>query len=224
MRTNDEIMDILEQKKEEKGLSISEIARQLGMAKSAVSRYFNRTRQFPLDRIDAISKILGLDAQYVLGFSDLDSLTTIYNQLESSRQKKVHNFAEHQLEEQSSIKETATVYVISKLSAGTGIIDLDPEDIEEREFDGYIPTHDLAFEVSGNSMEPMFEDGEIVFVEKTEDIRSGQVIAVQINEEAYIKKAYKENNQLRLVSLNKEYDDIFADGNDGIRVVGRVIL
>ena len=222
MRSNDEIMDILESKKNEKDISISEIARQMGMAKSAISRYFNRTREFPLNRIEDISRILGLDSKYVLGFSDSEDITSIYNQLNNDRQVKVYNFAEHQLEEQQRVK--PTVYVISKLSAGTGIIDLDPTDTEEVEFDGYVPAHDLAFEVAGDSMIPMFKDSEIVFVEKTQDIRSGQIIAVQINEEAYIKKAYIEDNRLRLVSLNKEYKDIYADENDDIRVVGRVIL
>lgn len=222
MRSNDEIMDILESKKNEKDISISEIARQMGMAKSAISRYFNRTREFPLNRIEDISRILGLDSKYVLGFSDNEDISTIYNQLEKPRQRRVYDFAEHQLEEQQRVK--PTVYVISKLSAGTGIIDLDPTDTEEVEFDGYVPAHDLAFEVAGDSMIPMFKDGEIVFVEKTQDIRSGQIIAVQINEEAYIKKAYIEDNRLRLVSLNKEYKDVYADENDDIRVVGRVIL
>ena len=96
--------------------------------------------------------------------------------------------------------------------------------MEEKTYDKYIPKHDLAFEVSGDSMTPLFEDGEIVFVEKTPDIRSGQVIAVQINEEAYIKKAYIEDNKLRLVSLNKNYKDIIADEADDIRVIGKVIL
>ena len=222
MRGNDEIMDILESKKNEKDISISEIARQMGMAKSAISRYFNRTREFPLNRIEDISRILGLDSKYVLGFSDNEDISTIYNRLNKDRQARVYNFAEHQLEEQQRVK--PTVYVISKLSAGTGIIDLDPTDTEEVEFDGHVPAHDLAFEVAGDSMIPMFKDGEIVFVEKTQDIRNGQIIAVQINEEAYIKKAYVEDDHLRLVSLNKEYEDIIANENDDIRVVGRVIL
>ena len=70
MRTNDEIMDILDERIEEMGISISEIARRLDLAKSTVSRYFNRSREFPLNRIEDISKVLGLDTKYVLGFSD----------------------------------------------------------------------------------------------------------------------------------------------------------
>ena len=57
MRSNDEIINLLEQSKSQKDLSISEIARQVGMAKSAVSRYFNRTRQFPLNRVEDFAKV-----------------------------------------------------------------------------------------------------------------------------------------------------------------------
>lgn len=224
MRSNDEIMDILESKKNEKEISISEIARQLGMAKSAISRYFNRTREFPLNKIEDISRILDLDSKYVLGFTEYNDITVIYNKLNDKRQKNVYHYANNQLIEQNQVHEATTVYVTSKLSAGPGVIDLDPRSVEEVQYDGYVPRHDLAFQVAGDSMEPLFEDGEIVFVERTEDIYSGQVIAVQINEESFIKKAYIENDQLRLVSLNSMYDDILADGTDNIRVVGRVIL
>lgn len=201
------------------------------LAKNDLSQYVNGKVEPNQERVYILAKALDVSEAWLLGYdvpkqrvnkNDNEDITTIYNQLNNDRQKKVYNFAEHQLEEQQRVK--PTVYVISKLSAGTGIIDLDPTDTEEVEFDGYVPAHDLAFEVAGDSMTPMFKDGEIVFVEKTQDIRSGQIIAVQINEEAYIKKAYIEDNRLRLVSLNKEYKDIYADENDDIRVVGRVIL
>lgn len=70
MRSNDEIMDILDQKRKELGLSISEVARRMDMAKSAVSRYFNRSREFPLNRIDDICNVLDLDTKEVLGFGE----------------------------------------------------------------------------------------------------------------------------------------------------------
>lgn len=156
-----------------------------------------------------------------------NSVYTIYNKLDEQGRKKVYNFAENQLGEKqkhSSSKATHTILLNSKLSAGTGILDLDPTDTKEVEYAGYVPKHDLAFEVCGKSMEPSFEDGEVVFVEKTPDVYNGQFIAVQINEEAYIKKVYIEDSCLRLVSLNKEYEDILACEKDHIRVIGRVIL
>ena len=204
----------------------ADLSRISGISKSTLSEWISGKYEPKQNNIYILSKALKVNPTWLMGLEvqkeTKEDISIIYDQLEVKRQRRVYDFAEHQLEEQQRVK--PTVYVISKLSAGTGIIDLDPTDTEEVEFDGYVPAHDLAFEVAGDSMTPMFKDGEIVFVEKTQDIRSGQIIAVQINEEAYIKKAYIEDNRLRLVSLNKEYKDIYADENDDIRVVGRVIL
>ena len=41
MRSNEEIIELMNQLKDEKNISISELARRVGMAKSAISRYFN---------------------------------------------------------------------------------------------------------------------------------------------------------------------------------------
>ena len=204
----------------------ADLSRISGISKSTLSEWISGKYEPKQNNIYILSKALKVNPTWLMGLEVQkeikEDISLIYNRLEAKRQRRVYNFAEHQLEEQQRVK--PTVYVISKLSAGTGIIDLDPTDTEEVEFDGYVPAHDLAFEVSGDSMIPMFKDGEIVFVEKTQDIRNGQIIAVQINEEAYIKKAYVEDDHLRLVSLNKEYEDIIANENDDIRVVGRVIL
>ena len=210
------------------GMSQSELSRRTGISKSSINEWLKGKYEPKQDKIYLLSKALEVDPAWLMGVSNLfdvnEHIMVIYNQLEPPRQEKVYNYANNQLIEQNQVQEATTVYVTSKLSAGPGVIDLDPRNVEEVQYDGYVPRHDLAFQVAGDSMEPLFEDGEIVFVERTEDIYSGQVIAVQINEESFIKKAYIENEQLRLVSLNSMYDDILADGTDNIRVVGRVIL
>lgn len=222
-----EIGKRMKSRRKELKLTADQIAEAIGVSRSNVYRYENGDiENLPLEILKPLSSILKTTPQYLMGWDDnvLTDITTIYNQLEPPRQEKVYNYANNQLIEQNQVQEATTIYVTSKLSAGPGVIDLDPRNVEEVQYDGYVPRHDLAFQVAGDSMEPLFEDGEIVFVERTEDIYSGQVIAVQINEESFIKKAYIENDQLRLVSLNSMYEDILADGTDNIRVVGRVIL
>lgn len=49
MRNNAEIIELIKQICNEKRISLSELARRTGMAKSAISRYFNLTRGFPLN-------------------------------------------------------------------------------------------------------------------------------------------------------------------------------
>lgn len=50
MRNNDEIITIIKSAMKEQDMSLSELARRVGVAKSAVSRYLNLTREFPLNR------------------------------------------------------------------------------------------------------------------------------------------------------------------------------
>lgn len=72
MRSNDEIITYLTNLKNEKHLSISEIARRVGMAKSTVSRYFNKTREFPMNDVDKFAKAFGISSADILG---MDSST-----------------------------------------------------------------------------------------------------------------------------------------------------
>ena len=221
----------IKQVMKERGMTQSELSKESGISKSTLSEWLNDKYEPKQNSIYILSQTLGVSPTWLMGLdvdkeNELD-ISEIYNQLNKPRKNKVYNYAEHELKEQNKVinlKETQVVYLNSKLSAGTGILDLDPADTKEIEYNGYVPKHDLAFLVDGNSMEPTFQNGEVVFVERTPDIHSGQFIAVQVNEEAFIKKAYIEDERLRLVSLNKDYEDIYADGHDDIRVIGRVIL
>lgn len=218
----------LKERRLELGLTLEEVGDIVGVGKSTVRKWEQgMISNMGRDKIVSISKALKISPLDILEIEAKDNIYTIYNQLNPTRQTKVYNFATDQLNEQR-VEETPAIYhtvqVYSLLSAGTGIVDLDPTDTTEIELNGHVPPHDLAFEVRGDSMEPVFENGEIVFVKKTQDIHNGQIIAVQINEEAFIKKVYINDDHMRLVSLNKEYEDIIANENDDIRIVGKVLI
>lgn len=70
LRSNDEIIKYLTELKSEKQLSISEIARRVGMAKSTVSRYFNKTREFPMNDVDKFAKAFGISSADILGMDN----------------------------------------------------------------------------------------------------------------------------------------------------------
>ena len=218
----------LKERRLELGLTLEEVGDIVGVGKSTVRKWEQgMISNMGRDKIVSISKALKISPLDILEIEEQNNIYTRYNHLNPTRQTKVYNFATDQLNEQR-VEETPAIYhtvqVYSLLSAGTGIVDLDPTDTTEIELNGHVPPHDLAFEVRGDSMEPVFENGEIVFVKKTQDIHNGQIIAVQINEEAYIKKVYINDDHMRLVSLNKEYEDIIATEQDDIRIVGKVLI
>lgn len=258
MRTNAEIVDLIIHLYKERGWSLSELSRKVDMPKSSLSRYFNKNRQFPLNKVPVFSDILGVSSEYIYGISSeskeeqlpvedsstLQQITETSGQLEHKRQLIVLGAAKEQLEEQNTLQEQSVQYDSDKViplykqyeedeyeevciygepSAGRGTW-LSDESIESIMYPKPVPDHDIALRVRGNSMEPLFQDGEIVFVRKTKNVNNGQIIIIIVNNEAYIKKLYKKSNEVRLVSLNPDYGDIVLTEYDDVEVVGTVIL
>lgn len=80
---------------------------------------------------------------------------------------------------------------------------------------------DFALQIKGNSMEPIYFDGDIVLVKGQSSVDLGQIGIFNIEDNGYIKKFGGD----RLISLNAEYDDIeFSDyDEERIRCFGKVI-
>lgn len=196
-----------------------------------------------VENVIKIADGLNMKAEDLMSLDNTQSIFTIYNQLDQKRQAKVYNFADRQLREQKygvadagkivplKRREPKTVDIYGRLSAGGGAYN-DKAVIETVEVDSAPSKYDMAFVVAGDSMEPMFEDGEVVFVNETQDVCNGQIAAIEINNEAFIKKIYLEDKRMRLVSLNTDikadgsrlYPDFYADECDNLFVIGRVIM
>ena len=73
MRSNEEIVSLIDDLRRQQDLSISELARRVDMAKSAISRYFNKTREFPLNKVEVFANVLGVSSEYILGFDEEDN-------------------------------------------------------------------------------------------------------------------------------------------------------
>lgn len=103
-------------------------------------------------------------------------------------------------------------------SAGTGMY-LGPDEFETI----YVQENDLTrrasfgVPVSGDSMEPSYHDGDVLLVERAEDIKIGEIGVFTINGEGYV----KERGKKELISLNPSYDPIQM--NESILCSGRVI-
>ncbi|CRS53047.1 cI-like repressor [Streptococcus equi subsp. equi] len=221
MRTNDEIISLIQEKVDEKGISMSELARRVGIAKSTMSRYFNKTREFPLNRANDFSRVLNITPEFLLGIQkeaikETPEIVFIYNQLEQPRQEKVLSFANEQLEEQKHEQNNLfEVTGISYAAAASGLgrgFDVDDYDTYTVYTDEEPPRYDYAIGVRGDSMLPTYEAGDMLYlVDKGMSNYSGQLCVIAYNGQTYFKKVYTEANGLRLVSLNKKYDDIFID-------------
>jgi SOS-response transcriptional repressor LexA len=107
------------------------------------------------------------------------------------------------------------------VSAGTGAWLTDTEEFEEKEFNAEdIPYNaDFALIVRGDSMEPNYSDGDIVFVKKDVIVEPNQIGIFCLNDNGYIKKLAINY----LISLNKKYPPIEIGEYDTFYTIGRVV-
>ncbi|HBI9290803.1 TPA: helix-turn-helix domain-containing protein [Staphylococcus aureus] len=233
--------DRLKQIMSERKISQSELSRRTGIGRNSISDYLNGKYEAKQDKVFELAKALNVNEAWLMGFDisknrkiENNDITSIYNKLTPPRQNNVLNYANSQLDEQNSkgdnvvdinsYKQDKTpVNVNGCVSAGVGER-LHDETLFTEMVKAPVPPHDLALKVNGDSMEPMFKDGEIIFVEKTHNIKNGQIGIFIIEEEAYVKKVFVEDDRLTLVSLNKEYRDLHFYRNESVRLVGKVIL
>ena len=107
-------------------------------------------------------------------------------------------------------------------SAGTGVF-LDGDSYTMIDADENVPeTATFAVRISGDSMTPLFSDGQIVYVRQQQELANGDIGIFILNGEAYCKKFDNENG-VRLVSLNPKYQPIKLKYSYELRIVGRVV-
>lgn len=211
---------ILKSKRLEKNMTLEQVGNLVGVGKSTVRKWENgMIENMGRDKIVALSKALDISPLDILGIEKDYStpIETIYNQLEKPRQAKVYDFASYQLKEQNR-KTSIVVTIKGYVSAGTG--EWLEETSEEVEFSGEVPEHDFAVRVNGESMLPLFEDKQVIFVKSASEARDGQIIVCRVNSDSYVKKL----SGNKLVSLNKDYDDILISETDDFKIFGVVVL
>ncbi len=109
------------------------------------------------------------------------------------------------------------------VSAGTGQF-LDSSDFELVEVDDDVPYNtNFGVRVAGDSMEPEYHDGDIVWVQQCLELVSGEVGIFLHDGQAYLKVFYKDKKGVSLVSLNDAYAPIRIGEDDAFRVFGKVV-
>ena len=156
----------------------------------------------------------------------LEEITNTARKLNTDNKKNVLRMSEDLLNEQekrrkakiNEVSEAINLYqveVVSETAAacgfnyGFGYEDTDRVTIE---VDEQPPHHDIATKVSGDPMQPNYQDGDILYLaDKGLTTYNGDLAVIAYGDRSYFKKIYTENGRLRLVSLNDKYEDIILD-------------
>ena len=221
------------------GFTQDELAKRLNTTKQTISRYEKGDRKANQDMLFELCDIFGvsIDDFFPSQNETLQSPTTspiqtIYDQLHQPRKAKVLTYAERQLEEQNEeetkgneVSEVIQLYGYDyydhPASAGTGQY-LNDVRVERIELPVDIDA-DFVIPIKGDSMEPDYHDGDLVFIQTSVDLNDGVIGVFNYNGDAYIKQLVIDKEQAYLHSLNPSYKDMPITPETDFRIIGEVV-
>ena len=140
---------------------------------------------------------------------------------ESERVKQIQEASKYRSSANSNANMALRVlqYYQRSASAGTGQVVFDDMPVDRIQIPD-IPEYkrvSYAIGVNGHSMEPLYNDGDILLVEPTCQIEIGEIGIFIVGNEAFVKKL----GEGELISLNKGYDNVPL--TEDSKCMGRVV-
>lgn len=222
------------------GFTQDELAKRLNTTKQTISRYEKGDRKANQDMLFELCDIFGVSIDDFFPSQNestqlptSSSIQTIYDELEPNRQRKVITYAEKLRDEQRNEEETkknevseviqlySYDYYDHAASAGTGQY-LNDVRVERIELPVDIDA-DFVIPIKGDSMEPDYHDGDLVFIQTSVELNDGVIGVFNYNGEAYIKQLVIDKDQAYLHSLNPAYKDMPITPETEFRIIGEVV-
>jgi repressor LexA len=199
LKTNEEVMKYLDELRNQQHMSISELARKVGMSKSTVSQYFNGKLQFPLNRAHDFARVLGTTTDDLLGI-DMSNMMPVRN--------------------------ISYIPLLGTIACGDPI--LAQENVAEyiAEPADHLPSGKLFYlRAKGRSMEPTIKDGSLVLIRAQPRVEDGEIAAVLFTDdnEATLKRIKRAGQTVVLMPDNREYEPIIASDSNPARILGKAV-
>lgn len=204
---SEEISNIVKRLKESilnSGYSYAELEKLTGISRSSLQRYANGvTAKIPIDAIQTIAKAVGVEAEYIMGWTD-SNLSNIKNI--------------------EPIPTMVKVPLLGTIACGEPI--LAEENIED-----YINMPEkakgtFALRCKGDSMiNARIFDGDIVFIREQPEVENGEIAAVLIEDEATLKRVYKTENSIELRPENPTFKPLYYQKEEmnKVRILGKAV-
>ena len=225
----------LKQARENKGYNQKQFAERLGVTPTRLNYWEKDKREPDVAIIKQIAQILEVSSDWLIGNNLINVDITFsanekqhikkYRSLDLYGQKAVDNLMDIELERCSLV--VGMPHMISlpmvelKASAGTG------QWLGDDEYTTRVDVLDtpearranVVIEVSGDSMEPRYHDGDKVLVKLQPTVEQNEIGIFIVDNCGYIKKL----GVNELISVNKEYDNIPLNEYNDVTCVGKVV-
>ena len=214
------------------GWTQQELGAKIGISKNAIGNYEKGFRSPKKDTMFDLANAFNISIDDLFppiqndSSSNASQIQSIYDELNPPRQVKVLNYAKMQLNEQENeVSEAIQLYSYDyydhPASAGTGQY-LNDVRVERIELPVDIDA-DFVIPIKGDSMEPDYHDGDLVFIQTSVDLTDGVIGVFNYNGDAYIKQLVIDKEQAYLHSLNPAYKDMPITPDTDFRIIGEVV-
>ena len=214
------------------GWTQQELGAKIGISKNAIGNYEKGFRSPKKDTMFDLANAFNISIDDLFppiqsdSSSNASQIQSIYDELNPPRQVKVLNYAKMQLNEQENeVSEAIQLYSYDyydhPASAGTGQY-LNDVRVERIELPVDIDA-DFVIPIKGDSMEPDYHDGDLVFIQTSVDLNDGVIGVFNYNGDAYIKQLVIDKEQAYLHSLNPAYKDMPITPDTDFRIIGEVV-
>ena len=233
--------------RKQRGITQKELAKEVGITASTMTDYMKLRSAPSFGVIQKLADYFGVKK------SDIDTtfkeestnslpdapdlltqqITDKVVQLTTQNKKIVLRTSEELLESQKNEEETKVNEVSEVIqlysydyydhpaSAGTGQY-LNDVRVERIELPVDIDA-DFVIPIKGDSMEPDYHDGDLVFIQTSVDLNNGVIGVFNYNGDAYIKQLVIDKEQAYLHSLNPKYKDMPITPETDFRIIGEVV-
>ena len=211
---NIEIGKRIKQAREEKGMSQEELGNELGLNKSSIQRYESgQVQRIKLPILENMAKILNVNPSWLV----LKSNSPEPYKEPSNISYVVDSKLIHQIPVFESVSAGFGAYASSDIMDYIPVVIKNSYDVEDT----------IAIKVTGDSMCPKIEDGDLVVVRRQTSVDKGDIAVVMLDgEEGLVKKVVYGPTWIELQSINAEkYPPLRFDGAEvqHLRVVGKVM-
>lgn len=200
----------IKSKRQEKGLTLSEIGNIIGVAPSTVQRYESGAIARPkIPVLKAIASALNVSYSWLTGVSD------------DTGEMPSNAFA-------ADMQDNVRIPVIGRVAAGLAChAEQYIEDYEYASSDDINSNDEYVYlRVKGDSMSPLIMEDDLVLVRCQDIVDSGTYAVVIIdNEDGVVKKIYMSKGRIELRSVNPYYPPRIFEGEEcaRVRIFGKVI-
>lgn len=184
----------IKQYRTQSGLTLEELGNRIGVGKSTIRKYETGMIRIDHERLEDIANALKVDVGLLYG-EELTSVTT-----------NVPLYGNIACGNGSVIYETPSEYVTA------------PKDWVSNGVYFYLTA-------KGDSMiGARIHEGDLLLIKKQEEVENGEIAAVVIENECVLKRVYRENGSLILVSENPNYPPIHFNPktDDHIHIIGKL--